>query len=345
MTISLKQGFEAIKTRWYDFFSAYFALPPKCGTTSYQRAVGAELSQFNRSQAQLRPELNHAFSVPLTASDLHAPRIYDIMTNFAADDVLRPTVVTTDEGTRKEYAKRKPVPAIVNTRHPFSRLYAAWSDKFNLRSAFFTHGKPVERLEWIYDAVTELEEDEFTVPEGYSNSFDAFAKYLSISSTDSQNNHWRSLFWLCRPCLMKYDYITRIEHADAESEFVFEKVGFNTHLPPNHGSSATSKSWTAKPTQKPTSKKPTTAELYKQIPVKTIVDIYRKYYLDFVLFGFSAETVVEVVQMASDQRRKFSIKGNVAARKHLRVGIEQDPSNDPNEQYDNCDYFNVSSIV
>lgn len=281
--------------------------------------------------------LNYEFPVPLSASDLHAPHIYDIMMKFSANELPKaPKIVSTEAETRVEYAKRKSVPAIVNTRNPFSRLYAAWSDKFNYKSSFINRKTPNERLKWIYDAVNELEEDKFTVPPGYINSFDAFAKYISISSTDSQNHHWRSLYWLCRPCHMKYEYITRIENAKAESEFIFEKIGFNTHLPPNHGSSTLKSSSAQK-------RKPTTAENYKEIPVKTIIDIYRKYYLDFVLFGFSAETVIEVVQMANSIRHRFSIKGNVAARKHLRVGIEQQKTSDPNEQYDNCDNLNISS--
>ena len=35
---------------------------------------------------------------------------------------------------------------------------------------------------------------------------------------------------------------------------------------------------------------------YENVPKATIIAIYRKYYLDFVLFGFSVESVLDVFQ-------------------------------------------------
>ena len=278
----------------------------------------------------------------MSSSDLHAPRIYEIMTKFAADELPKPPLVTRDSQTKKlnvQYVKRKPVPAVVNTRNPFSRLYAAWSDKFNFKSSFLKQEKPIERLKWIYDAVEELEEENFTKPPGYVNSFDAFAKYISISTTATQNHHWRSLYWSCRPCHMKYEYITQIENAEAESNFVFEALKFNTHLPADHSSSSLK-------SKVKTKKKLTTSERYASIPIKTMIDIYRQYYLDFVVFGFSADSVLEVINpnRASSARHRFSIRGNQEARKHLQFGIEQQKMTDPDEQYNNCDNLNISSI-
>ena len=131
---------------------------------------------------------------------------------------------------------------------------------------------------------------------------------------------------------MKYEYITRIENAEVESNFVFEALKFNTHLPADHGSSSLK-------SKVKTTQKPTTAERYKSIPIKTLIDIYRKYYLDFVVFGFSADSVLEVInpKLATSERHQFSIRGNQEARKHLQFGIEQQKLTDPDEQYDNCD--------
>ena len=115
------------------------------------------MSQFNRSQVNLIKQadlLNLEFPVVMNPSDLHAPHIYDIMMKFAADDLPKPPLVTRNSQTKKlnvQYVKRKPVPAVVNTRNPFSRLFAAWSDKFNYRSSFLKQKKPNERLKWIYE--------------------------------------------------------------------------------------------------------------------------------------------------------------------------------------------------
>ena len=101
---------------------------------------------------------------------------------------------------------------ITNTRDPFDRLHAAWTDKFRLNSSFH-NANNVNNTRFIYEAVTAAEEPNqatFTIPEGYSNSFEAFVKYVLQSTTMTLNFHWRPFFWACRPCHLNYEYITRL---------------------------------------------------------------------------------------------------------------------------------------
>ena len=79
-------------------------MPQKCGTTSYQRAIGSELSQYNRSQIDLIKQANvlkYEFPLPLKPSDLHAPRIYYIMMNFLARYVAKAQIVTQKRNENK----------------------------------------------------------------------------------------------------------------------------------------------------------------------------------------------------------------------------------------------------
>ena len=63
---------------------------------------------------------------------------------------------------------------IVNTRNPFSRLYAAWGDKLRLKRL------KQERWEERYgDFWDNAEEPGFKVPNGYRNSFHAFLRYVT----------------------------------------------------------------------------------------------------------------------------------------------------------------------
>ena len=291
-------------------------------------------------------------------SDLHAPHIYNIMIRFIAEELAQQPTVTKKQWAKKfniEYPERKPVPAVVNTRNPFSRLFAAWADKFNYNSAFFDWHlgwqKPNSKKKWIFNTVQALEQNEFKKQAGYSNSFEAFLKYISISSTETHNHHWRSLFWLCRPCQLKYEYITRIENAEVESNFVFNALNFNTYLPNDHGSSMLKNTWM----KGKTTQKPTTAERYKSVPIKTIIDIYRKYYLDFVVFGFSADSVLEIINHPSLERLDFNDQGNEEAIKYMKFGTDLERAELirksisrklkhhrtffglPLEQYENCD--------
>ena len=146
---------------------------------------------------------------------------------------------------------------------------------------------------------------------------------------------------------MKYEYITRIENAAAESSYIFEEINFNTHLPTYHGTSSSQKKTPfGKKAKVKTTQKPSTAERYKGIPLKTMIDIYRLYYLDFVVFGFSADSVLEIIkpdrkpptldfsnQQIEEVRRQLMTK--VSAQNV--VWSSETYSFMPREQYDNCD--------
>ena len=69
----------------------------------------------------------------------------------------------------------------------------------------------------------------------------------------------------------------RLENIGDDAEYIFKKLNFTTRLPKSHKSS-----------QKP-KKRPKVAYYYQNLPKSAVKEIYRKYYLDFVTFGFSAE--------------------------------------------------------
>ena len=69
----------------------------------------------------------------------------------------------------------------------------------------------------------------------------------------------------------------RLENIGDDAEYIFKKLNFTTRLPNSHKSS-----------QKP-KKRPKVASYYSNLPRSAVKQIYRKYYLDFVTFGFSAE--------------------------------------------------------
>ena len=72
---------------------------------------------------------------------------------------------------------------IVNTRNPFSRLYAAWGDKLRLTR------KEQERWDKRYgDFWDKAEKPEFKVPEGYRNSFHAFLRYITQKDGEQHLN-------------------------------------------------------------------------------------------------------------------------------------------------------------
>ena len=101
----------------------------------------------------------------------------------------------------------------------------------------------------------------------------------------------------CQPCRFAYDYIMDIQTAAEDSEYVFSQLNFSSRLPTFHSSSKSSK----KPLE----------DYYRSIPSDLIKKVYSKYYLDFVLFGFSPLSVRRILDAGTDEPSEYSLKSNI----------------------------------
>ena len=154
------------------------------------------------------PELNHTLFWP--PKKVRMP--YPILNLFRKWGVSLPTAFKNNENGEVMPIfgnfHRSSI-SVANTRNPFDRLHSAWTDKFRSNSSFLRDENHYAKVKFIYDTVKLAEEDNFQIPEGYVGSFGAFIKYVLLADTIVLNNHWRPYFWSCRPCQLKYDYITR----------------------------------------------------------------------------------------------------------------------------------------
>ena len=78
---------------------------------------------------------------------------------------------------------------------------------------------------------------------------------------------------------------------------MFEKLEFNARLPAvhNHAEGEVNKAL---------------EDYHKDISKSLIEKIYAKYYLDFVLFGFSLESVKAMVDIGTEEPSNYSYKSN-----------------------------------
>ena len=76
---------------------------------------------------------------------------------------------------------------VVNSRHPFQRLYSAWNDKFSNRSSIDRQNKVLEEIQ--------LFEMNGTEPDpGYTVTFNAFAEFVaSVNREAYHNRHWQRI--------------------------------------------------------------------------------------------------------------------------------------------------------
>ena len=158
--------------------TSLFCLPPKCGTTSYQRALSQQIisliSNSNNKTMQkyvveikrdLEPfvkigesnfdssDLEKIGKVKFSSEILRAPDVYRIMYRFKNTSFQNPT--SFDNGTETtvpiypniDYLKNR----VINTRNPFSRLNAAWRDKFRIEELSKTDRLKLEMNKIIAD--------------------------------------------------------------------------------------------------------------------------------------------------------------------------------------------------
>ena len=102
---------------------------------------------------------------------------------------------------------------------------------------------------------------------------------------------------MCQPCRIAYNYIMDIDTAQEDSKYVFEELEFNSRLPTvhNHAKGEVKKAL---------------EDYYKEIPKSLIKKIYAKYYLDFVLYGFSTESVKAMVDIGTEEPSNYSYKSH-----------------------------------
>ena len=128
---------------------------------------------------------------------------------------------------KPEYNSMAGYKRVLNTRNPFSRLLAAYTDKF------YKSANRTAQYGRYWDAARLAEKDEFEIPENYSASFHAFLRnvhsrlYFSlncvitvctllryVAQQDGENHlqfHWRSISYRCQPCRIGYQYILDLE--------------------------------------------------------------------------------------------------------------------------------------
>ena len=73
----------------------------------------------------------------------------------------------------------------------------------------------------------------------------------------------------------------------------------------------------------------------KDLPKSAVVDLYRKYYLDFIVFGFSAESVEEVINGAIGPEFETR-KENLKRAKDSLVSKAKEISEKSLSEFENC---------
>ena len=180
---------------------------------------------------------------------------------------------------------------LIIVRHPFTRLYSAWKDKFfyHPESKIKGYNEILSAKEWqkYLAQIKKFEKNKnnkfIHKPENAKISFDSFLEAI-IKDSGFQNMHWASYFSECWPCDVPYNFIIKLENIDEEADFIMEKIKAPERIGnfPKKNHHSTGKNDVEK-----------VAEVFRKYDKSFIEKLYKKYSLDFEIFGYSLDTFVQ----------------------------------------------------
>ena len=195
---------ETTSVRMVNRYGIAMCLPPKCGTTNWQKAL-------------------IALQEGTTIDNISAkgPDVYKTLQRYEPGTKHGSTeTVAQQQGLKKiNDIKYK----VANTRNPFTRLYSAWNGKSQT-------GKTI--LPKFYPGLKLFEHE--PPPHGHTISWESFVKYVSANDGDAKMDwHWRLQHHQCQACRIKYDFITHLDQSQTEAPFLLHKmkVGNLTAVP------------------------------------------------------------------------------------------------------------------
>lgn len=177
---------------------------------------------------------------------------------------------------------------IIFVRHPFERILSAFRDKLedpSLKGAKFNeyyYNKYGRRI------VMHYRKEKITGPTFKYPRFSEFLNYILDRDLRYDDEHWAPFYKECTPCHIKYNFIGH-----------FETLYWDIHLLANKTNLISQ--WDDKNDyfQSSTYKK-ISQEYYSTIERDTIRKLYKRYKIDFEMFGFEAEEYIKMGKPGPD---------------------------------------------
>ena len=147
-------------------------------------------------------------------------------------------------------------------------------------------------LDVFYPTISVFEQTGVPPPRLKNVTFNAFLKYISIFPEDESKFdwHWRSYNYFCSPCMFAITDIIHMENLQEESNYFFNekwKLPNGFHLPTDFTSPDTD------------GQKIPRSKYFASVSKSVVADLYRIYFHDLIMFGFSPESVLEYYNAAA----------------------------------------------
>ena len=152
-------------------------------------------------------------------------------------------------------------------REPFERLLSAYKDKFFPGKKIFHRNIGTRIIKMFRPRASARARKR-----GDDVTFAEFTDFLVHVSRGQGDEHWRSYYNLCHPCLINYDFVGHFEDLKEEGPYVLKRAGVKSFVafPPYIASNTTSE----------------LLAFYSQIPRDNIAGLADVYRSDFEGFGY-----------------------------------------------------------
>ena len=268
-------------------------IPPKTGTTSWQ--VFFIKNQYgNKTSFKKRIDNLDNSLRPLWLNNV-TPRFHEFTNN-------------------SQFLNSRNLIKIINSRHPFERIYSAWHEKFTVHDSEWSSKinsksqlnralkihfgnilglfpKQYEIIKNRYEWKSDRKGSDLKI----LVTFPAFLRFILDdlsrlknglklkykNGVDNKNQHWDPMYLECDPCNINYNIITKTETLKSDVQKVIELLDYKDGTFPNANNSTKSLS-TVTGVEK-------IARNYAawKIPLSTIMKLEEKYRLDFELFDYN----------------------------------------------------------
>ena len=197
-------------------------------------------------------------------SNIHATRIMDLLNFYHLKHYNQTAIIH----ILQTYFK------VLAVRHPLDRFLSGYEDKFvtsKLDTVFEGLGRHI--MEEMHPGIGHT-----SIMTRKSVTLQDLVKY-AIKHEDIENGHFLRMYKLCHPCVINYDYISKLETQSVDASFIIKNYlsDKGTYaMKKDHRVTGGATTWKALPS-------------YNSISTNDINDLKALFELDMQLFGYSID--------------------------------------------------------
>ncbi|KYN16897.1 PREDICTED: carbohydrate sulfotransferase 11-like [Trachymyrmex cornetzi] len=236
-----------------DLHELLYCYVPKVACTNWKRVLMIATGKWSG---------NDPLEIP--ADQAHSPGTFQRLNNHTLPEIEK-KLATYDK--------------LIVVRHPLERLLSAYRNKLETK-----HEKSARYFQTRFGKKIIKKYRPNATEESLRNGDDVtFREFVDFVTDDAENGtrneHWRSIYDLCQPCIVNYNLVSKYESLVEDATEILERI------------SVTSVNFPARsPSSEPTSRK--LDRYYSTLSYKQLRKLAALYKLDLRLFDYSLEDVL-----------------------------------------------------